>query len=113
MGRKTKKRDKEIMDERVKKAETGDKTDPHYEEFKERRIHNLEDIKDQMLHLLEEAGEYIDMYASKSVASEARSMWMAHVEMALTKDHGYIGGCDPCMEDTILAMKGGEEDEDA
>jgi hypothetical protein len=111
--KKTVKRRKKTLSGGPKREETGDRSDPYFEEFKVRRIRNLEDIKDQMLALLEHAGEYIDMYAPKDVASQARSMWMAHVEMALTKDHGYLGGCDPCMEDTIQAMKGGEEDEDA
>ena len=40
----------------------------------------------------------------------AKSYWLAHIVTALDKDHGYLGGSMGTMQDTIDALREGEEE---
>jgi hypothetical protein len=73
-------------------------------EIKER----LEEIKEQMLELLEEAKDIIP----EGIAKErAKCYWYAHIKTALLKEHEFLGGSLVTMDDTINEL-GEDEDED-
>ncbi|MHC4464217.1 MAG: hypothetical protein ACYS30_22735 [Planctomycetota bacterium] len=61
----------------------------------------LEEIQNEMLELLREAKSLIRRSGDSRTFERARSYWLAHVEMALTKEHGYMGGSMVTMQDTI------------
>ncbi len=69
----------------------------------------LLEIKDEMLALLEEAWYLVKTTSEKD---RAKAYWHAHIQTALTKDHGYLGSSMCCMEDSINALEPDEDDED-
>ncbi len=58
----------------------------------------LNEIKEQMLELLDEAKNLIPEGMTKE---RARCYWYAHIKTALLKEHEYLGGSLVTMEDTI------------
>ena len=70
----------------------------------------LQEIQEEMLDLLHQAGNIV---SGTREASAAQAYWLAHIETALTNDHGYLGGSMTTMQDTIEALRdSGDEDED-
>ncbi|MBE0474890.1 MAG: hypothetical protein IBX54_12005, partial [Rhodoferax sp.] len=67
----------------------------------------LIDLLDQAQHLLRSA--------PGMTRERAQSYWLAHARMAITKNHGYLGGSMVDMEDTIdeLENADGEDDEES
>ena len=73
-------------------------------------VEELEYIQEQMQDLL---GQAANIVSGTSEASSAQAYWLAHIETALTKDHGDLGGRMTKMQDTIDALRqGNEEDEE-
>lgn len=72
----------------------------------------LREIQEEMLGLLEEAEGIIRRSGNRHAYDAAKAYWFAHIEMALTSEHGYMGSCDPNMEKTINALDTGEDDDD-
>jgi hypothetical protein len=68
--------------------------------------YRLEELQEQMLELL---GEADGILQGTSEHSAAQAYWLAHVETALTNDHGYLGGSMTTMQDTIDAIRQGQE----
>ncbi len=58
----------------------------------------LNELKEQMLELLEEAKDLIPEGMAKE---RAKCYWYAHIKTALLKEHEYLGGSLVTMEDTI------------
>lgn len=69
----------------------------------------LEEIQGQMLDLL---GMAKNAVSGTPEASSAESYWIAHIEMALSNDHGYLGGSMTTMQDTIDALRAGADEDD-
>jgi len=63
----------------------------------------LEEIKEEMLSLLDEAEHLVRQ--ERGVYDRAKSYWIPHIKMALTKEHEYLGGSMVTMEDTIEELK--------
>lgn len=67
----------------------------------------LEEIKDEIKGLMAEAENLLRGTREGDVA---KSYWLAHIVTALDKDHGYLGGSMGTMQDTIDALREGEEE---
>ena len=72
-------------------------------------IEELEYIQEQMQDLL---GQAANIVSGTSEASSAQAYWLAHIETALSNDHGYLGGSMTTMQDTIDALRQGSDDEE-
>ena len=73
-------------------------------------VSRLEEIRDKMLELLEEAMDLI-AETDRGAAQQARYYWYAHIKGALTHDHEFLGGSMITMEDTIERLENPEEEE--
>jgi hypothetical protein len=72
----------------------------------------LVDIHAEMMNLLSEAEKLIRRENSNPIVWErAKSYWVAHIKMALSNDHSYIGRSGCTMEDTIRELDPGEEED--
>jgi len=72
-------------------------------------VEELEYIQEQMLDLL---GQASNIVSGTSEASSAQAYWLAHIETALSNDHGYLGGSMTTMQDTIDALRNGDDDDE-
>ena len=72
----------------------------------------LANIKDEIKELIREA-KGIVRFKGGITYERARSYWLAHIIMALDKDHEFLGGSMFTMQDTIKEMKDAEEAEEA
>ena len=70
--------------------------------------YELEEIQQQMLNLL---GEAEQMLSGTDEYDRAKSYWLAHIETALTNDHGYLGGSMSTMQDSIDALREGDDED--
>jgi hypothetical protein len=69
-------------------------------------------IHEKMLDLLEEARRFLEREGGIEW-ERANSYWLAHIEMALTKENRYLGSSMYTMEDTLRALKPcGNDDDD-
>jgi len=66
-------------------------------EMKE-KVRRLEEIQEEMLSLLDEARGILE---GTRAYSRADAYWLAHVKIALTNEHDYLGESMCSMEDTI------------
>lgn len=73
------------------------------------RAMELEELQDQMLELL---GQAENVLQGTSAYDGAKAYWLAHVETALTNDHGYLGGSMTTMQDTIDELRQGDDDDE-
>jgi hypothetical protein len=71
-------------------------------------IDNLEEIKYQMLELLDQA---ICLIPEGRAKSRAECYWYAHIKTAITKEHFYLGGSMCTMDDTIEELRREDIDE--
>lgn len=62
------------------------------------KAERLQEIKEQMLELLDEAKELIPEGMTKE---RAKCYWYAHIKTAILKEHEYLGGSMVTMEETI------------
>jgi len=74
----------------------------------------LRDIQLELIDLLDQAQRLLSS-APGMTRERAQSYWLAHARMAITKNHGYLGGSMVDMEDTIdeLENADGEDDEES
>lgn len=72
----------------------------------------LRELQAQMLECLDQAKRLIEQTGQHITLQRAEAYWLAHVRIALTNDHGYLGGSMCSMEDTIEEIAGSEDDED-
>lgn len=70
----------------------------------------LEEIKAQMLDLLQEAEGLLR--GTGVILDRARSYWLAHIRTALDDDHDYLGGSMHTMQDSIDELMGDENEEE-
>lgn len=71
----------------------------------------LKEIQREMLDLLDEASRIVRA-AGGGHHERARVYWLAHIESALHRDHGYLGGSVVTMEDTISEIEDGDGDDE-
>ena len=76
-------------------------------------LDRLKEIRDEMLELLDEADRILRRDFGGLIYERAKSYWLAHVKMALTKDHGYLGGSMVDFEDTLKEIEEDGVEEDA
>ena len=81
-------------------------------EKRQELVDELREIQAQMLECLEQAKTLIKQSGQDMTLQRAEAYWLAHARIALTNDHGYLGGSMCSMEDTIEEIAGAEEDED-
>lgn len=70
----------------------------------EQIANELESKRDQMLELLEEMSHLVNS-GPNHIKSRAKAYWIPHVEMALTKEHGFLGGSMCDVQDTIDELR--------
>jgi len=73
------------------------------------RAYELQEIQQQILELL---GEAEQLLSGTDEYDAAKSYWLAHIETALTKEHGYLGGSMHTMQDSIEALEEYSYDDD-
>jgi len=81
-------------------------------EKRQELIDELREIQMQMLECLEQAKALIKQSGQEMTLQRAESYWLAHAKMALTNDHGYLGGSMCSMEDTIAEIEAATEDDE-
>lgn len=66
-------------------------------------------------HMLEVVGEIKDLFRALPrdgmIRARAESYWLAQIEIALSKDHGYLAGSMCDMEDTIKEIEAAADGE--
>ncbi len=72
----------------------------------------LRELQAQMLECLDQAKRLIEQSGQHTTLQRAEAYWLAHARIALTNNHGYLGGSMCSMEDTIDEFAGSEDDED-
>ena len=72
----------------------------------------LVEIQQEMLELLDRARQLLHA-APNMTRQRAEAYWLPHATMALTNDHGYLGGSMVTMQNTITELAEANEDEDA
>ena len=68
------------------------------EDDPEEIAYELEEIQEQMLNLLHEASGLLQ---GTDEYDAAKAYWLAHIETALTNDHGYLGGSMHTMQSGV------------
>ncbi len=63
----------------------------------------LFDIQEEMLELLNRARVLLRR-APNMIYQRADAYWLAQARMAITKEHGYLGGSMVTMDDTIAEV---------
>lgn len=63
-----------------------------------KKAERLQEIREHMLELLEEAKNIIPEGMAKE---RAKCYWYAHIKTAILKEHEYLGGSMITMEETI------------
>jgi len=66
-------------------------------------MERLIDLKDELHEKLDEVQELLE---SVGFGARADAYWMAHIKMALDKQHEYLGGSMVTMQDTIDELEG-------
>ena len=72
----------------------------------------LSRIQLEIRELVDEAKDIIEEHADDFTYQRANSYWIPHIIMALSSDHGYLGGSMVTMEDTLREMFSDDEDEE-
>jgi len=73
------------------------------------KAQDLENVLEQMTYLMSEARSIVE---GTSEQSRAEAYWIAHIEMALDDQHGYLGGSMCTISETINCLREEElEDE--
>lgn len=74
-------------------------------------IDELREIQMQMLECLEQAKTLIKQSGQEMTLQRAEAYWLAHIRIALTNDHGYLGNSMCSMEDTIAEIENAMNEE--
>jgi hypothetical protein len=69
----------------------------------------LSAIQQEMLTLLDDA-RHLLRQAPGMTGQRAKAYWLAHVTMALSRDHDYLGGSMVTMQDTLTKLLEAAED---
>lgn len=72
----------------------------------------LRELQAQMLECMDQARSLIEKSGLDITLQRADAYWLAHARIALTNDHGYLGGSMCSMEDTIDEIVEATEDGD-
>lgn len=75
-------------------------------------IDELTEIQAEILDALERAEQLLRQGGFEGALMRAKSYWLAHAKCAITKNHGYLGGSLITMEDTLLELQNGEEEDE-
>ena len=75
-------------------------------------VNRLEEIKDQIRELVEEAQGILQTCDNRVTKERAKSYWIPQLYMALDNNHEYLGGSMCTMEDTIAEIEDQCIDED-
>ncbi|MEF9388571.1 hypothetical protein V4890_23555 [Ralstonia solanacearum species complex bacterium KE056] len=75
-------------------------------------VEELTEIQQQMLELIENARGLLKAGGFGSALDRAEDYWIAHMTMALSDDHGYLGRSGCTLQDTIEEIGSGEDEED-
>jgi hypothetical protein len=67
-------------------------------------LKTIEEARDEILESLEKAERALRRLGGMPYA-RAQSYWIAHIETAVKKDHGYIGGSMITMDDTLEELR--------
>ncbi|MFZ5615540.1 MAG: hypothetical protein ACOY4L_12085 [Pseudomonadota bacterium] len=74
-------------------------------------IDELREIQMQMLEGLGQAKTLIKQIGREMTLQRAEAYWLAHIQIALTNDHGYLGNSMCSMEDTIAEIENAMNEE--
>jgi hypothetical protein len=74
-------------------------------------LERLEEIEREIGALVEEASDVIRGFGERPY-ERAKSYWIAHIKMALNKEHDYLGGSMVTLADTRKELEGMLEDDD-
>ncbi|MCK4120548.1 hypothetical protein G7939_04655 [Ralstonia solanacearum] len=74
-------------------------------------VEELTEIKEQMLELIENARGLLKSGGFGSALDRAEDYWIAHLTMAISDDHGYLGRSGCTLQDTIEELESGEDEE--
>ena len=66
-------------------------------------IERLKEIKDGILELVDEARTILSPYGI--IYQRAVSYWIAHTEIAISNNHGYLGGSMCSLDDSISELE--------
>jgi hypothetical protein len=77
-------------------------------------ITTMEELREKMFEMIEEIDQFLRRrYGYDNlIYKRAKAYWLAHIEMALSNETGYLGKSMVTMEDTIEEMKMEYEDEE-
>jgi hypothetical protein len=75
-------------------------------------VAELEELAEEIYDRMERMKEVIREVAPEEL-ERARSYWLAHMDGALLKQDGWLGGSLFCLQDTISAIEEGAEDDDS
>ena len=75
-------------------------------------MNRLDEIKSEMLELLDEAMQIVKRDLDSIGYERAKSYWYAHIKMALTKDHDYLGSDMFTLEDAANKLGDVDDEED-
>ncbi len=72
----------------------------------------LEDIKEEMETLLTEVQDILRELGNEQIANRAEAYWFAHISMALSDDHGYLGRSSGTLQGTIDEINALDEEDE-
>lgn len=72
----------------------------------------LEDLQQDMLSNLSEMKSLLRSVDDKMIYERARQYWLAHIELALTKDTMWLGGSMVNCDDTLQELNADPEEYD-
>ncbi|MGH1515543.1 hypothetical protein [Ralstonia solanacearum] len=75
-------------------------------------VEELNDIQQQMLDLIENARGLLKAGGFGSALDRAEDYWIAHITMAISDDHGYLGRSGCTLQDTIEEIESGEDEDE-
>lgn len=86
-------------------------TMPNYENCEDptdnTTVDRLTEIKEEIGMLLDEAERLVRHSGNRMAYDRAKSYWLAHMVMALTKESDYCGSSEVTMECTIKELQNG------
>ncbi|OIT09644.1 hypothetical protein BL241_21310 [Ralstonia solanacearum] len=74
-------------------------------------VEELTEIQHQMLELIENARGLLKAGGFSSALDRAEDYWIAHLTMAISDDHGYLGRSGCTLLDTIEEIESGDDEE--
>lgn len=75
-------------------------------------VERLKEIQQEFFSLLDEAKSIIRKAENQLIWERARSYWLAHIEMALSKETEFLGSSMFTMDETIEEIERDCDEED-